>query len=77
MESIKSIAIIYGGSSAEREVSIDSGQGIFNGLSKMGINSTLIEYADLENISLDEFDLVFIALHGHEGESGELQKSLI
>ena len=76
MESIKSIAIIYGGSSAEREVSIDSGQGIFNGLSKMGINSTLIEYADLENISLGEFDLVFIALHGHEGESGELQKVL-
>ena len=76
MEGIKNIAIIYGGSSAEREVSIESGEGIFNGLSKMGIKSTLIEYADFEQISLDNFDLVFIALHGHEGESGELQKVL-
>ena len=76
MEGIKNIAIIYGGSSAEREVSIESGEGIFNGLSKMGIKSTLIEYADFEQIFLDNFDLVFIALHGHEGESGELQKVL-
>jgi D-alanine-D-alanine ligase len=76
MEGIKNIAIIYGGSSAEREVSIESGEGIFNALSKMGIKSTLIEYADFEQISLDNFDLVFIALHGHEGESGELQKVL-
>ena len=66
MEGIKNIAIIYGGSSAEREVSIESGEGIFNGLSKIGIKSTLIEYADFEQISLDNFDLVFIALHGHE-----------
>ena len=60
MEGIKNIAIIYGGSSAEREVSIESGEGIFNALSKMGIKSTLIEYADFEQISLDNFDLVFI-----------------
>jgi D-alanine-D-alanine ligase-like ATP-grasp enzyme len=59
MERIKNIAIIYGGSSAEREVSIESGEGIYNGLSKMGVNSTLIEYADFEKISLGNFDLGF------------------
>ena len=53
MEGIKNIAIIYGGSSAEREVSIESGEGIFNGLSRMGISSTLIEFADFENWDWD------------------------
>ena len=77
MASIKKIIILFGGSSSEREVSIKSGEGIFQACQDLGYDAKLV---DLNNISdlntLKEFDIVFIALHGFEGESGTLQKNL-
>ena len=77
MENIKNVAVLYGGSSAEREVSLKSGRGVAKGLSDLGIKSTLFDFSNLNNFSqLQDFDISFIALHGHEGEGGLLQKTL-
>jgi len=77
MESIKKIAVIYGGSSSEREISVQSGEGIHAALNELGYVSSLVDFRNLQNISsLCEYDFIFIALHGFEGEGGALQKNL-
>lgn len=77
MEEIKNIAVIYGGSSSERDVSLQSGEGVFNALNQLGYQAELIDYNDLNNFEiLKKNDLVFIALHGFEGEGGKLQSEL-
>ncbi len=74
----ETIAVLYGGNSAEREVSLNSGLAIGKGLEKAGFNVLLI---DTKNIALTELakqkiDRVFIALHGRGGEDGCLQGAL-
>jgi len=74
----ETIAVLYGGNSAEREVSLNSGQAIAKGLEQAGFNVLLI---DTKNIALTELvkqkvDRVFIALHGRGGEDGCLQGAL-
>lgn len=77
MGKIKNIAVIYGGTSSEREISIRSGSGVHNALIDLGYQSKLIDFRDLEYINeLKDYDFVFIALHGFEGEGGFLQKEL-
>ena len=77
MESINKIAVLYGGSSAEREVSIESGKRVYDAIIDLGY---CCEKFDINNIdglhNLTNFDFIFIALHGEEGESGNLQKQL-
>jgi len=73
----KKIAILTGGSSPEREISLESGQNIHNLLLQKGINCELIDYLNIRDLkNLEHFDTVFIAMHGYEGESGSLQKEL-
>ena len=77
MIKINNIAVIYGGSSSEREISLQSGEGVYKSILDLGYKSDLIDYSDLKDISfLKKYDFVFIALHGFEGESGELQRRL-
>ena len=79
MGNIKKIVILYGGSSSEREVSIKSGEGIYKACKDLGYYADLLDLNDLNLNKPDllyEFDIVFIALHGFEGESGKLQKKL-
>ncbi|GAB3482566.1 D-alanine--D-alanine ligase [Marinomonas epiphytica] len=74
------IAVIYGGRSAEREVSLQSGDMIAKALSEQGYQVVALDLygpgggedpiAQLQSVS---FDLAFIALHGGEGEDGTLQ----
>lgn len=68
----KHIALIYGGMSAEREVSKSSGQGIEKALVEMGYRVTSIDMgADIaEVLTTIKPDLVFNALHGTYGEDG-------
>ena len=74
---MKKVCILYGGNSSEREVSLKSGKFIHKSLVKNGYKSQLIDYADLTELEkLKDFDLVFIALHGEEGESGILQSKM-
>ena len=77
MEDMKEVCVLYGGNSSEREVSLKSGKFIHKSLVKNGCKSNLIDYADLTELEkLKDFNLVFIALHGEEGESGILQSKM-
>ena len=70
MEDINKIAVICGGSSPEREVSIDSGKGVNVALLQLGFKSDLIDYSDIQDFNdLYDYELVFIALHGFEAVS--------
>ena len=74
---MKEVCVLYGGNSSEREVSLKSGKFIHKSLLKNGYKSYLIDYADLTKLEkLKDFNLVFIALHGEEGESGILQSKM-
>ena len=77
MEDMKEVCVLYGGNSSEREVSLKSGKFIHKSLLKNGHKSHLVDYADLTELEkLKDFNLVFIALHGEEGESGILQSKM-
>lgn len=74
---ISSVVVLYGGTSSERKISLQSGQNIYEALQSLGYKAELIDFKDLEHIDkLRDYDFVFIALHGHEGESGLLQENL-
>jgi D-alanine-D-alanine ligase len=72
------LAVLYGGNSAEREVSLNSGQAIANGLKQAGFDVELIDTKTLALTDLltKKIDRVFIALHGRGGEDGCLQGAL-
>lgn len=72
------IAVLYGGNSAEREVSLNSGQAIANGLEQAGFDVVLIDtkFVSLTDLLSKKIDRVFIALHGRGGEDGCLQGAL-
>ena len=72
------LCILYGGTSKEREVSLNSGKSIINAISS---EYELLEYDfngnfDLLYSNIYDTDLVFNALHGGIGENGMLQKFL-
>ncbi|WP_206485050.1 D-alanine--D-alanine ligase [Thalassotalea sp. G2M2-11] len=72
------IAVLYGGDSAEREVSLLSGKAIAKGLKREGFKVTLIDTKGycLSQLSQLNIDRVFIALHGRGGEDGCVQGAL-
>jgi len=72
------IAVLYGGNSAEREVSLNSGKAVAQGLKKAGFNVVLIDTKDtpLSELVTQNIKRVFIALHGRGGEDGCLQGAL-
>ncbi len=74
------VAVLYGGISAEREVSLSSGQQVIAALRQSGFDVTPIEVgADLRAVlaALDPApDVVFNALHGRFGEDGTIQGML-
>ena len=72
------IAVLYGGTSAEREVSLNSGRAIANGLNEAGYEVVLFDTKEnnlIDLLSLN-IDSVFIALHGRGGEDGCVQGAL-
>ena len=71
-----SVAVLYGGTSGERPVSLNSGSSCAKALEGLGFKVTLIDTADTQDLSrliTDEFDVAFIALHGRGGEDGTIQ----
>ncbi|CCW31412.1 D-alanine--D-alanine ligase [Xenorhabdus nematophila F1] len=72
---VDKVAVLLGGTSAEREVSLQSGQAIVTGLKEAGINAYSVDTKDFDVTKLKEegFSKVFIALHGRGGEDGTLQ----
>ncbi|MGK2889779.1 MAG: D-alanine--D-alanine ligase [Candidatus Malihini olakiniferum] len=69
------VAVLLGGTSAEREVSLLSGQAVVAGLKEVGIHAEAVDPRDFPVTCLKEagFNKVFIALHGRGGEDGMLQ----
>ena len=69
------IAVLSGGTSAEREVSLNSGAAVLAGLREGGVNAHLVDpkEVDVTQLKAMGFDKVFIALHGRGGEDGTLQ----
>jgi D-alanine-D-alanine ligase len=75
MEEIKKIIVICGGSSAEREISLQSGKGVYQALKNLGYETTILDFKTISDFNIFKtYDLIFIALHGFEGEGGDLQE---
>lgn len=72
------LAVLYGGTSAERDVSLRSGEAIANGLRDVGFQVQLIDTQDycLSDLAKLDIDRAFIALHGRGGEDGCVQGAL-
>ena len=82
-ESFGRVAVVYGGNSSEREVSLKSGAAVLAGLQRAGVDAFGIdlygESADLEplrQLQEEDFDRAFLILHGPGGEDGTLQGAL-
>ncbi|MDT0500168.1 MULTISPECIES: D-alanine--D-alanine ligase [unclassified Halomonas] len=72
------VAVLFGGGSAEREVSLKSGQAVLSALVRAGVDAVGYDPADGGLVGLEALapDRVFIALHGRGGEDGTLQGAL-
>ena len=72
------IAVLFGGTSAERDVSLQSGAAVLAGLREAGVDAHPVDTRDVPVTTLKAqgFDKVFIALHGRGGEDGTLQGML-
>jgi D-alanine-D-alanine ligase len=68
------IGVIAGGISSEREVSLSTGNGIFQALKNLGYNATFIDFnGDLSPLMAGGIEIAYIALHGKFGEDGTIQ----
>ena len=72
------VAVLMGGSSAEREISLLSGAGVLAALRSQGVDAHAFDPAqrDLIELKRDGFSRCFIALHGRHGEDGSVQGAL-
>jgi D-alanine-D-alanine ligase len=72
------VAVLMGGRSAEREVSIMSGTGVLQALRERGVDAHAFDPAerDLGDLKREGFGCCFIALHGRHGEDGTVQGAL-
>ena len=71
----KRIGVLAGGVSAEREVSLRSGNAIYKALDDLGYNAVLIDPSEdlCASLKAEGIEIVFIALHGGYGENGAVQ----
>lgn len=67
------VAVLAGGKSSERAISLQSGEAVWNGLRALGVDAQLVDAANLSPALLAGFDRVFLALHGPGGEDGTIQ----
>ena len=75
---IEKVAVLMGGASAEREVSLMSGRGVLQALQGLGVNAHAFDPSerDLGDLKREGFTRCFIALHGRFGEDGTVQGAL-
>ena len=72
------VAVLCGGISPEREVSLQSGQAVFDGLREADVDALLIDIQEnpLDQLAQHSIDVAFVALHGVGGEDGTIQALL-
>jgi len=75
VKSMGKVAVLMGGSSSEREISLLSGNGVLAALNERGVDAYAFDPAiqSLWDLPKEKFDRVFIALHGRFGEDGTVQ----
>jgi D-alanine-D-alanine ligase len=78
IKSFGKVAVMLGGTSAERPVSLKSGAAVMAALTRMGIDAHAFDPArnNLADLSAGEYERVFINLHGRLGEDGCMQGAL-
>jgi D-alanine-D-alanine ligase len=78
MTRLGKVAVLMGGHSAEREISLMSGQGVLAALRSQGVDAHAFDPAErpLNELKTDGFARCFIALHGRFGEDGTVQGAL-
>ncbi len=78
MSTFGKVAVLMGGHSSEREISLMSGAGVLKALLSKGVDAHAFDPSgrDLADLRREGFDRCFIALHGRGGEDGTLQGAL-
>ncbi len=78
VKALGKVGVLFGGRSAEREVSLMSGAGVLKALLSRGVDAHAFDpgQRSLAELAEQQFDRVFIALHGRFGEDGSLQGAL-
>jgi len=76
--SMGKVAVLFGGTSAERDISILSGTGVLAALQSLGVDAHAFDPAtrELAELKREGFVRCFIALHGRHGEDGTVQGAL-
>lgn len=72
-------AVLYGGDSAEREISLNSGKAVYDALRSRGIDAHLVDTHDRRavlDLKTNGFVRAFVMLHGRGGEDGQIQAVL-
>ena len=78
VDQLGKVAVLMGGTSAERQISLMSGSGVLAALRSQGVDAHAFDPAERDLIELkrEGFDRCFIALHGRHGEDGSVQGAL-
>jgi D-alanine-D-alanine ligase len=78
VKALGKVAVLMGGRSSEREVSLMSGTGVLAALQSKGVDAHKFDPAEqgLDQLKAQGFDRCFIALHGRYGEDGTVQGAL-
>lgn len=79
MKNFKRVAVLMGGTSTEREVSLVSGQNVVEALTSLGryeVIPIVLDADDLSALPAEKVDACFLALHGGWGEDGGVQRAL-
>ncbi|TAK73518.1 MAG: D-alanine--D-alanine ligase [Aquabacterium sp.] len=78
VKALGKVAVLLGGSSAEREISLMSGGGVLKALQSQGVDAHAFDPGEreLSELKREGFDRAFIALHGRRGEDGTVQGAL-
>ena len=78
VKALGKVAVLMGGTSAERQISLMSGAGVLAALQSQGVDAHAFDPAERELIELkrEGFSRCFIALHGRHGEDGSVQGAL-
>src|SRR5690349_2553208 len=70
------VAVLFGGDSTEREISLLTGNAVLDALARRGVDAHCFDPRERPLPEVVEFDRVWIALHGPGGEDGTLQGAL-
>jgi len=78
IKALGKVAVLMGGTSAEREISLMSGGGVLKALQSQGVDARAFDPAErgVHELKTDGVARCFIALHGRHGEDGSVQGAL-